>query len=414
MRIIDVCAFYTPSGGGVRTYVEAKLSSARQFGHEMIILAPGPRSEVVKRGPDACIITIPSPTLPLDRRYHYFDDGKALHHALDALQPDHVEVSSPWSSATMVGRWQGAASRSLVMHSDPLAAYAYRWLGGFVSLDRIDRLFDWFWSHLRGVGQMMDLVVCANRQLTERLRVQGMANAQTVPMGIEPGIFSPRMRSEELRRSALSSLGLGPDATLLVGIGRLSAEKRWDMVIRAVAEAARGHELGLLIVGDGPRRQWIEVLAQRCPSVGILPPIKDRHELGSLLASADALVHGCEAETYCMVAAEARASGIPLIVPDRGAASDHLVPGSGLIYCAGKARSLEGAINAFIARGPRLQREIASLDCNARTIDQHFADLFVRYAGLAPAPAFEPAVVALQPRHSAGLKGAPALAPARR
>jgi alpha-1,6-mannosyltransferase len=300
------------------------------------------------------------------------------------------------------------------MHSDPLAAYAYRWLGGFVSLDRIDRLFDWFWSHLRGVGQMMDLVVCANRQLTERLRVQGMANAQTVPMGIEPRIFSPGMRSEELRRSALSSLGLGPDATLLVGIGRLSAEKRWDMVIRAVDEAARGHELGLLIVGDGPRRQWIEVLAQRCPSVGILPPIKDRHELGSLLASADALVHGCEAETYCMVAAEARASGIPLIVPDRGAASDHLVPGSGLIYCAGKARSLEGAINAFIARGPRLQREIASLDCNARTIDQHFADLFVRYAGLAPAPAFEPAVVALQPLHSAGLKGVPALAPARR
>ena len=37
------------------------------------------------------------------------------------------------------------------------------------------------------------------------------------------------------------------------------------------------------------------------------------------LASADALVHGCEAETFCLVAAEARASGTPMIVPDRGA-----------------------------------------------------------------------------------------------
>ena len=28
MRIADVCAFYTPAGGGVRTYVEAKLRTA--------------------------------------------------------------------------------------------------------------------------------------------------------------------------------------------------------------------------------------------------------------------------------------------------------------------------------------------------------------------------------------------------
>src|SRR6185312_8904173 len=41
MRIADVCAFYTPAGGGVRTYVEAKLKAAPRFGHEMIVIAPG-------------------------------------------------------------------------------------------------------------------------------------------------------------------------------------------------------------------------------------------------------------------------------------------------------------------------------------------------------------------------------------
>jgi alpha-1,6-mannosyltransferase len=25
MRIVDVCAFYSPQGGGVRTYIEQKL-----------------------------------------------------------------------------------------------------------------------------------------------------------------------------------------------------------------------------------------------------------------------------------------------------------------------------------------------------------------------------------------------------
>ena len=120
MRIADVSAFYTPAGGGVRTYAEAKLRAAARFGHEMILIVPGERHEVVKHGPGAVLVTIPSPLLPVDRRYRYFDDEAAIHAALDAWQPDHVEASSPWSSAAMVGRWQGGASRSLVMHADPL------------------------------------------------------------------------------------------------------------------------------------------------------------------------------------------------------------------------------------------------------------------------------------------------------
>src|SRR3954447_21244253 len=188
MRIADVCAFYTPAGGGVRTYVEAKLSAAARFGNEMIVIAPGERHETVKRGPGALLVTIPSPKLPVDRRYRYFNDEAALHEVLDAWRPDHVEASSPWSSATMVGRWQGAATRSLVMHADPLAAYAYRWLGGIASVQTIDRWFGWFWRHLRGLSGLFDTVICANGQLTGRLRSGGVANAETIPMGVERGI----------------------------------------------------------------------------------------------------------------------------------------------------------------------------------------------------------------------------------
>ena len=113
MRIVDVCAFYSPQGGGVRTYIEAKLRAAARFGHEMIVLAPGQDHEIVQRAPGGYLATIPAPPLPVDRRYRYFNDDKALHRALDEWRPDHVEASSPWSSATMVGRWDGAASRSL-------------------------------------------------------------------------------------------------------------------------------------------------------------------------------------------------------------------------------------------------------------------------------------------------------------
>src|SRR5256885_392946 len=384
MRIADVSAFYTPTGGGVRTYAEARLRPAGGSGDELILIVPGERHEAAKPGPGAVRVTIPPPLLPVARRYRYFDDEAAIHAALDAWQPDHVEASSPWSSAAMVGRWQGGASRSLVMHADPLAAYAYRWLGGFVPTSAIDAIFGWFWRHLRGLGRMFDSVICANADLAKRLSDGGVANVETIRMGVETGLFTPALRSTAMREQVLCALGLDANATLLVGIGRFSAEKRWDMVLRAVGGAARRDDVGLLLIGDGPKRAKLELLADRTRTAMVLPRIADREELARLLASADALVHGCEAETFCMVAAEARASGTPLIVPDRGAAVDQLVAGAGTVYRAASEVSLERAIARFVRRGPELQRAAAVRARLVRTMDEHFADLFARYEELAP------------------------------
>lgn len=390
MRIADVSAFYTPAGGGVRTYVEAKLKAAARFGHEMVMIVPGLADATTRRGPGAYLVSVASPPMPLDRRYRYFNDERALHAVLDIWQPDHVEASSPWSSATMVGRWRGNASRSLMMHADPLAAHAYRWLGGLASTARIDAWFGWFWRHLRGLGQMFDTVVCANAQFAERLVEGGVANVETIRMGVEGGVFAPSLRSAAIRSAALHSLGLDDAATLLIGVGRFSAEKRWPMVLRSVAAAARTHPVGMMLVGDGRQRPRLELLAARLRSSAVLRRIEDRDELACLMASADALVHGCEAETFCLVAAEARACGIPLIVPDRGAALDHLVGGGGTSYRAGSEQGLAQAIAGFIDRGPELQRAAAARSSRVRTMDEHFAALFARYeqlAGCALAPA---------------------------
>jgi alpha-1,6-mannosyltransferase len=237
---------------------------------------------------------------------------------------------------------------------------------------------------LRGLGGLFDTVICANGQLTERLRNGGIASAETVQMGVEPGLFSPSRRSSQLRSAALASLGLEPDSILLLGVGRFSAEKRWDMVIHAAGAAARQVPIGLLVVGDGVARRKLEALAKRYAAVAVMPYLADRSELARLIASADALVHGCEAETFCMVAAEARASGIPLIVPDRGAALDQRVAAAGATYHSGSRRSLEQGIVDFVDRGPELQRAAAARACQVRTMDQHFGELFAHYHALAP------------------------------
>ena len=56
VKIVDVCAFYAPKGGGVRTYIEGKLIEGPRAGHEVVVIAPGPRSWTEHRGPGARIV----------------------------------------------------------------------------------------------------------------------------------------------------------------------------------------------------------------------------------------------------------------------------------------------------------------------------------------------------------------------
>ena len=48
MKLVDVSAFYTPHGGGVKTYVEQKMLLGPELGAEVVILAPGDRHEVIE------------------------------------------------------------------------------------------------------------------------------------------------------------------------------------------------------------------------------------------------------------------------------------------------------------------------------------------------------------------------------
>ncbi len=380
MKIVDVCAFYSPRGGGVKTYIDQKLAIGPQLGHDITILAPGDGHVVIDRGPRARIITIPSPRFPLDRKYWYFGDEPALHAALNAIKPDLVEVSSPWRSPSMVARWRGDVPRSLVMHADPLSAYAYRWFEPMLARDTIDRRFNRFWGHLRTLGQSYDRVVCANTDLTNRLATGGVANTVTHPMGIEAGLFSPSRRDPVLRRDLLAACGLPEHAHLLLTAGRLAAEKRLPMLVDAVMMAGQHMPIGLIILGEGSQKAKIVRQISGNPHIRMPGAERDRLRFAATLASADALIHGCEAETFCMAAAEARACGVPVIVPDRGGAVDHAADGAGLTYQSGSAVAAAGAIIRHFEARPTVS---AFGPPPIRTMTDHFVALFDDYAQMA-------------------------------
>ena len=98
------------------------------------------------------------------------------------------------------------------------------------------------------------------------------------------------------------------------------------------------------------------------------------------MASADALVHGCEAETFCFVAAEAVASGLTVIAPDLGGAADCARANEGWTYKSASARSLSMTLRQF-AESPQAPRDPG----RTRSMADHFETLFAAYAGLDPA-----------------------------
>lgn len=384
MRIVDVAAFYTPYGGGVKTYIDRKMIAGPNAGHEIICIAPGPKNLIEERGPNARIIYLKDPAFPLDRKYHYFRDVEALYATLDEIQPDIVEVSSPWRSARLVGEWHGAAPRTLIMHADPASAYGYRWFGGIASRETIDRMGSIYWQHLLHINSLFEatVTIAGDHQLNS-LREAGLHSLKPIPMGVEPGLFSPTLRDEAFRARLLERCDLPPDATLLLGAGRHGPEKRWPMVIEAVTAAGAKAPVGFVLAGDGRDRARVARAAARNPHIHLLSPVTDRHEFARLMASADALVHGCEAEVFCTVGGEARASGLPLIMPDLGGGADHARLSEGWIYKSADKASLADAILDFAAAPKDQVRERALFHAqHVRTIDEHFDDLFAYYETL--------------------------------
>jgi alpha-1,6-mannosyltransferase len=381
MKIIDVAEFYAERGGGVRTYIDQKLRAAAAAGHQAAVVAPGPDDGEQERF-GGRIIWIRSRPAPYDRRYYLLLDESAVHRILDREEPDIVEGSSPWTGGWFTARWPGRALKAFVFHQDPVAVYPHTFLDRVLSPQRVDGLFGWYWDYLRGLSRRFDMTVVSGAWLADRLQRFGVHQPTAVPFGIEKKVFSPRLRDDGLRCELLGKCGVGAQGRLLIAVSRHHPEKRLGTVLDAFRIASGGRAMGLVMVGDGPLRRWLERKAAGIPGVHVAGFIQDRRQMAATLASADALVHGSAAETYGLAVAEAICSGLPVVVPDRGGAADLAAPEYAERYPPGHASACATAIERLLARDPESLRSACATAAENRvlSIDDHFRLLFDTYA----------------------------------
>jgi alpha-1,6-mannosyltransferase len=300
------------------------------------------------------VVRIAGPHQPYDPTYHLLGRIDKVRARIRQEAPDVLEAHSPYlaTAAIVASGPRAARLHTAFWHSDHLGTYVEPQLAKHLGRPVTRAISGALWRGVRFLLHPFDATFVAGRKQAARLREAGVKRVLHVPFGVDVETFRPEQRSEDERRRWLGS---EPDGTaLLVAVGRLAVEKRWDVVLQAFGRIRQRRRAVLLVIGDGPERARLEALAP--PGVAFAGFMTDRTALARVLASADALVHGCPTETFGLGVAEGVACGLPVIVPDDGDAADSADPSCSETYASLDPVACAAALDRVLDHEPRQLR----------------------------------------------------------
>lgn len=362
MRVVDVTQWHSPVSGGIRTYLNAKARWAAESGHDHCAVVTGPRASRgwIERSP---LVTVRGRTPSRRWGYRLAVRPAAIISALDELSPDVVVLHDTTSFPESVTRW--AAPRYIpvviVVHSDLGVAAA-----GLPSPLRGPAA--WALGLVQRRGLRVPRVVLVASQESRR-RVEGSTRRPVLlsPLGVDLEPFASVGPDPELRRSLAA-----PDETLALYAGRLSSEKRVDLLPSMLARLPRSTRL--VLAGSGAAEGALRRAARRDgveDRLRFVGHIGDRVELATLMATSDVFVHPSPHEPFGLAPLEALASGCRVVAPATGGTGETLVGRDGAVLVApGDAGALaEGVLRAIDL--PRPSPDLSALGWDA-TFDREW------------------------------------------
>lgn len=227
----------------------------------------------------------------------------------------HVHLHDPWIAAGFMcgrilkglwsARWgvteHGLGCYSRATHED-----------GLLQGERMQRLLKWIEAM---VLRRSDWVVCptlaAMQQLGRDLnQVQLPDHWHVIP---HPRPYVPRIARAEAR----AWLGLDPEATYVLGVGRLVPLKRFHLLVEACARLTEQFpRLNLLLLGDGDR----DSLRNHAESLGFAKRLRLEvsDDITPWLRAADIYASTSASESFGLANLEALAAGLPAICTAAG------------------------------------------------------------------------------------------------
>ncbi|WP_456370457.1 glycosyltransferase [Thermodesulfatator atlanticus] len=197
---------------------------------------------------------------------------------------------------------------SFTFHTD-VPAYVYRYTENKSAYEAAWQFFTFF-------SNLCDKVLVPSKVYAEKLKNMGVLphKIKTFVRGVDTTLFDPNKKDPDFWTKELGK-NLG-EKKIVLYVGRVSKEKNLDLFLKV---ARNFQDNAFVIVGDGPYRPQLE---QAKPENVFFTGYMEGDKLARAYSSSDIFLFPSETETYGLVILEAMASGLPVIVSNKGAASE--------------------------------------------------------------------------------------------
>lgn len=305
----------------------------------------------------------------------------AADRAIAAFAPDVLHLHSPLTlglAARAAARRRGVpviyTNHYLPLNVWPGLAHAPAGRGGRLAARARESAF---YGFVTGFANRCDYVTAPTVTALRLLRSRGLrVPSQAVSNGVDLERFSPGAGDEALR----SRYALPAGGPVILSVGRLSREKRADVLIAAISRLAappgHGRPGGpdvpvLALAGTGPDAARLRSLARhhgvadRVRFLGFVPGA----DLPGLYRVADVFAIASQAELQSLATMAAMASGLPVVAVDAGALSELVHAGeNGFLARPGRAGEVADGLG-LLCRDPGLRSRMAL--ASARIIGDH-------------------------------------------
>ena len=180
---------------------------------------------------------------------------------------------------------------------------------------------------------------CPSQFIADELKKHGYkAKLHVISNGIEPDWkYRKEAKPEELK-----------DKIVLTMVGRLSGEKRQDVLIEAVKQTKYADKIQLIFAGKGPKQKSYEKLGETLKNKPIFKFCK-KEQLQEILAYTDLYIHTSDAEIEAISCIEAIATGlVPIIAKSDKSATSQFALDERSTFEAGNSKQLTEKIEYWL------------------------------------------------------------------
>ena len=371
MRILHVSWEYPPLlYGGLGRHVHALAQEQARAGHSVTVLTqlpPGTLEDEVVNGVRIIRIPAPQPQAPREPTELVewvtglnFAMAAAAARVVEAVEPDVIHAHD-WVVSGAANALRLAAGVPLVTTIHATEAGRHQgWIHGTVSTTIHQREFQ-----LTNLSQRV--IACSQRMRDAVITLFGSSPSavDVIPNGINVAEWAVAEEDVEVARQRWSA-----HENLVVFVGRLEWEKGVQTLIDAMPLLATAH-VHLVIAGTGSYEAALVEQTHELIDAGIITftgwlPAQELH---ALQAAADVIVVPSRYEPFGLVALEAGALDVPVVVANTGGLSDVVDDGAaGFMFESGNAAALARAMDE--ALGDRLEagRRVAEMRSRLETI----------------------------------------------